>query len=142
MAVVAQSRARVRSVARTVKPTLAIRSIYYLTAFGSIVLGAGFAFGPDVWTASAAYTVIKQIFPIETWGWLFILVGVVKMMLGHRTERCYRIGSAMGGTMALALAGGFLGTAFTGDLVGWSAVVGWLMVASVQLVGAAAIWRK
>lgn len=125
----------------SLRPLSALHVIYALTAACLVITGVGFIVDPGQFYALAAYRVILRMADIGWWGWVFVLVGVAKMVMWRRSERCLRIGSAVGGAVASGLAGGFISAAVTGGPVVWSAIMAWTTIALVQLVGAAATWR-
>lgn len=131
-----------KHVVRNVRALIAIRAIYYLTATCLMVTGFGMLLGPDRWAASESLSVVRRMTSIDSWSLIFIGAGTLKCWLGHKSRRSYRIGSTVGGVVALMWAGGFIGAAVTGELIAWPAITSWLTIAGVQLVGSAAVWQR
>lgn len=84
----------------------------------ALIIGAGYAFGPEVWYSSTSFDVLKGIpwFPIPAWGFSFMFAGM--LMMGTKLVG-YALSLVLWSTWGL----GLMVTAVDGHLQGWGAAV-------------------
>lgn len=119
-----------------------VRRIYVLTALCLVATGIGFLLGPARFYSSGTYRIIRQMAPIDVWACAFLAVGLFKFfVMPFNRRELYRLGSALGGTLAMMWWIGLL-SAFTGPLNQWGSVPSWFVVAAAQLMSAASVWNR
>ena len=84
----------------------------------AIILGAGYALGPDSWHSSSDFVVLESIswFPIRAWGFCFMFAGLLMTV-----TRLWGYGLAVVLWTTWGL--GLLVTALTDQLSGWGSAV-------------------
>jgi hypothetical protein len=84
----------------------------------AVVIGAGYALGPDSWHSSSSFDVLKSIswFPIRAWGFCFMFAGV---LMSATKLAGYALAVVLWSTWGM----GLLITAFDGNLQAWGGAI-------------------
>lgn len=92
-----------------------VRGSLIITA---MMIGAGYAFGPDSLYSSTSFDVLKSVswFPIKAWGICFLFAGV---LMGTTNLVGYAFTVMLWGTWGM----GLLLAAFEGKLAGWGGAI-------------------
>lgn len=111
------------------------RALRLILAVHLIVLGGGYAIGPDQWSSGRTFTVIRELgVPVPAWGTVFVLAGVLLVLRFHTA------GHAIALAALVFWGGGLAATLITGDLSGWGAPVHNLVLAAP--LHALGLWRR
>lgn len=131
-----------RATIRRVRGSIYLQSYLVTTLFMTCV-GAILIFGPAEGKSSESFVIIRRMFPILVWGWLFIAASMVKMLAIYLDEhQIFRLGSLFGGMMSIGWAFGLTLAAYQHHNRGWTSIPAWLALGALQLLAVATTWSR
>jgi hypothetical protein len=113
------------------------------TAFVFLTMGAGYAFGSPLWRSSPSFAVVKMVMPMQAWGAVFIVIGLVQStaLLRHRYD-LLRVALIIGAGLTAAWAVSFVAAALIGKLTGASGPATWGFFSMAQITQAGRVRRN
>lgn len=98
-----------------------------------MTMGVGLVVGPEHWTSSPAYDLLRSLMPMWVWGWMFLGMAAVHIVVRVTLRRpCPAM--LLGTMIASFWTGTFVVQACTGDLTAWTAAPAWGFLAVAQAV--------